>query len=194
MGWQHSIIRKDPKWHAFMTENFLLSWDHIKAKKYWTILTSAFSQIDMMHALFNLANIYYIGRFLAAIPSLRLADLAVLSFGAAIAGSLGWLASNRARRPGQKTYALGSSGMVMGLLTATACLAPSIIVSLFGILPMPIGLLTVGYLFYDGYYLDSPTSTVAHGGHLGGMAFGLAFYVLRLRRLGSVVSRNRWVR
>ncbi len=76
--------------------------------------------------------------------------------------------------------------MVSGIMVATACIAPTTTVQLFGVVPLPLWLLTVGYLFYDGYYLDSPASNVGHASHLGGSAFGFAFYMLRLRRFGGI--------
>jgi membrane associated rhomboid family serine protease len=40
-----------------------------------------------------------------------------------------------------------------------------------------------GYAVYDGYYLNDNKSRVGHAGHLGGLAFGIAYYLLRLRGL-----------
>jgi membrane associated rhomboid family serine protease len=41
----------------------------------------------------------------------------------------------------------------------------------------------LGYAAYDGYYLNSENSRIGHAGHLGGLAFGIGYYLLRLRGL-----------
>ena len=46
-------------------------------------------------------------------------------------------------------------------------------------------LIFAGYTYYDTYYLDHPMSRTGHAAHLGGGAFGVAFYFLFLRRLGG---------
>jgi membrane associated rhomboid family serine protease len=40
-----------------------------------------------------------------------------------------------------------------------------------------------GYAIYDGYYLSSQTTSVAHAGHLGGTVFGILYYLAKLRGL-----------
>lgn len=81
------------------------------------------------------------------------------------------------------TRGLGFSGALMGITSVAACLNPSARVALYGIVPVPLWGLVAGYAFFDGYYVNDANSRVAHAGHLGGLAFGVAYYLLRLRGL-----------
>lgn len=76
---------------------------------------------------------------------------------------------------------LGFSGAVMSISTVTACLAPKARMLLMGFIPMPLWGLVTGYAVYDGYFLNDPNTRTAHAGHLGGLAFGILYYVLKLR-------------
>lgn len=75
--------------------------------------------------------------------------------------------------------------MVMGLGTAAALLKPSATMLLFGVVPVPLWLLMGGYFFYDAYYLNR-MDRVGHAGHLGGLGFGVLYYMLRLRGFGGL--------
>jgi membrane associated rhomboid family serine protease len=78
---------------------------------------------------------------------------------------------------------LGFSGALMGITSVAACLAPRAQVQLYGIIPMPLWGIVLGYAAYDGYYLNNANSRIGHAGHLGGLAFGIGYYLLRLRGL-----------
>jgi membrane associated rhomboid family serine protease len=56
-------------------------------------------------------------------------------------------------------------------------------VYIYGIIPLPLWATVAGYAVYDGYYLNDNNSRIGHAGHLGGLAFGIAYYLLRLRGL-----------
>lgn len=81
-----------------------------------------------------------------------------------------------------RSIALGFSGAVMGVGSLAACLYPRTTFLIYGIVPVPLWLLMGGYFVYDGYYLNSQASNVGHGGHIGGVLFGLAYFA-RLRFL-----------
>ncbi|KAF2099993.1 hypothetical protein NA57DRAFT_75495 [Rhizodiscina lignyota] len=187
-GWEYCKFGQgSDQLKAFMYSNFVISGDHIKANRYWTIVTSAFSHISEGHFLGNMITLYAFGSLLATFPGMRVANLAVLSFGSAVSGSLGWLLHERRDEQAYvQRHAVGASGMIMGLGAAAACLTPTTTFLLFGIVPMPLWMLVGGYFLYDSYYLDSKDSRVGHAGHLGGLAFGVAYYALRLRRLGGI--------
>ena len=71
---------------------------------------------------------------------------------------------------------LGFSGAVMGVGSLAACLFPHQKLLLYGVVPVPFWLLIGGYFVYDGYFLGSQNTGVAHGGHLGGLVTGLLFF------------------
>lgn len=76
---------------------------------------------------------------------------------------------------------LGFSGAVMGISSVAACMAPTSKVLIYGIVPLPLWAMVAGYAVYDGYYLNSADTRVGHAGHLGGLAFGMVYYLARLR-------------
>ena len=118
----------------------------------------------------------------------------LLVFGSAVAGHLGFLYQDAQRQqdllqvrngaivPTQQTRALGLSGVVMGLGAVVSLAMPRAKVLIMGIVPCPVWLLMIGYVFYDSARLDDRTSKTGHAAHLGGAAFGAAYYLLRLRR------------
>ena len=69
----------------------------------------------------------------------------------------------------------------MGLGAAVSLKMPSNKVLLMGVIPMPVWLLMVGYVFYDSARLDDQTSTTGHAAHLGGAVFGALYYLVALR-------------
>lgn len=174
-----------------MQEYFILSWRRIQDRNYVPIVASAFSHIGLAHFAFNMVSLYSFAGFLASMPFIRPNHLLILTFGSAVCGSVGFLAHVRYQdaQRSRSSYAvpeqaaLGASGVVMGMGTAAAILAPRAQFLLMGVVPMPLWLLTAGYLVYDSWYLNDSSSRIGHSGHLGGMAFGALYSILRLRRL-----------
>jgi len=90
----------------------------------------------------------------------------------------------------QNRPALGFSGIAYGFLAAAVCLHPTSTLMIWGVVECPawlFGLLLVGY---DSYYLHDQTSFVGHSAHLGGAAFGVAYYLLQLRKrnMGGILT------
>lgn len=176
-----------PRLRNFLTSNFLLSKQHLRAGHYWTLLTSAVSQMHLGHFVGNMFSLYAFGSVLTAFV-VGPAHVATLAVGSALAGSIGFLWS-QAGRSGPATVALGASGMVMGMGSAAACLAPRANMLLFGIVPCPLWVLVAGYAIYDSAMLGRP-SVIGHAAHLGGLGFGVLYYFLRLRRFGGIGLRG----
>ncbi|KAK6430845.1 hypothetical protein LTR95_012999 [Oleoguttula sp. CCFEE 5521] len=83
--------------------------------------------------------------------------------------------------------ALGASGVVSGLAGAATCLMPFAPMQFFFIpVRVPLLGLTCILAAVDAFYLNDSTSTTGHSAHLGGLAFGAAFYLFELRKLGGV--------
>lgn len=85
----------------------------------------------------------------------------------------------------ERWQALGASGVVMGMGASATLLAPFAQMSVMFI-PMPLFILTAGYVAFDTYYLDSKTSRIGHAAHLGGLTFGVVYYLASLRQFGGV--------
>lgn len=87
--------------------------------------------------------------------------------------------------------ALGASAAVNAIMLVDILLFPTRMILLYGIIPMPAALLSVLWLWNDlGGTLSGGASPVAHAGHLGGAATGLAFY-LAFRR-GHIRPKGWW--
>lgn len=186
-----------PTLYGHLQNYFVLSWSHIRNSNYWPVVGSAFSHIAPGHFAFNMISMWFFGRFLAGVPGLRVQHLANLTFGSAICGSVGFLVHDRYRSTSKSPSmqrsaehaALGASGVLMGYGAVAACLVPQATALIMGIVPAPLWLCVSGYFLFDVFYLNSENATVAHAGHLGGTAFGIMYYVLRLRRFGGVLAR-----
>jgi membrane associated rhomboid family serine protease len=160
--------------------------DVTKNGAWWLVVTSVFTHVDIWHIAGNMFTTYYLGRFLCYSPYINPSRLLTITLGSGILGSVGWL-YNRWLVTGQTGLdyqrGLGFSGALMGITSVAACLNPSARVALYGIIPVPLWGLVLGYAFFDGYYVNDARSRVGHAGHLGGLAFGVGYYLLRLRGL-----------
>ncbi|CAG9466955.1 unnamed protein product [Pedinophyceae sp. YPF-701] len=181
-------------WHvlhpSFMRKHFLLSEQNIKAKRYHTVITSAFSHNDLSHLGANMFALFFMGRFLASYsPQVLL----MTYFACGVGGSLVFLVHQRMQRRGlwemyTRPYgssALGASGAVNGISTAVAVLAPMSQILLFPLpVPMPLFVATALIMSRDlwGMY-DGKGSNVAHSAHIGGAAVGAALGLLLRARV-----------
>ncbi|KZM22593.1 serine-type endopeptidase [Ascochyta rabiei] len=167
-------------------QNMTMNLTEFKRGYYWQAVTSMFTHQDFFHIGANLFTFWYLGRGLAAMP-VTPGQFMFIVLGSGLSGSLLWLAQQEQKlQAGDhniRQRGLGFSGALLGATTVLACFQPRNTVHIYGIVPVPLGLVVLGYAFYDGYYLHSENSRVAHAGHLGGLAFGLAYYFLKLRRL-----------
>lgn len=158
--------------------------DVLHNNAYHTLLTSTFTHFDLFHLAANMFTTYFLGRFLCYAPMITPARLLTIAVGAGVTGSVGYLCQRYMSTGGTGVdyrRGLGFSGALMGVTSVAACLAPTAKVQLYGIIPIPLWGVVLGYAAYDGYYLNDDNSRIAHSGHLGGLAFGLAYYVLKLR-------------
>lgn len=172
-------------WSKFL-RNMTLNSTDFRNGYWWTVVTANFTHIGVGHLLGNMITAYFIGGFLAAAPQITPNRFLIITMGSALTGAAGYLFQRlqiSGQNPGKTDYkrGLGFSGALMGINTVAACLAPNLKVQLYGIIPVPLWALVTGYAVYDGYYLDNGNTGVAHAGHLGGLAFGLAYYFFRLR-------------
>ena len=93
---------------------------------------------------------------------------------------------------GENMGALGASGAITAVVIHYACLFPKQIVSLYGIIPIPMWLLGVAYVVYDAIGAQSGTSNIGHDVHLAGAAFAVFYFLsgVRFTRLFSFRSRR----
>ena len=197
--WYYAKTTNDNKLVKLLRENALLSWSNIKANRYWTLVTAAFSHQDLMHILFNMLALNTFGSVLCMAGGIGVGapHVAALFIGSALAGSAAFLYQKQPqtdRRWGpfaQHGLAAsptchGASGAVMGFATAATCLAPLMRMS-FILIPIgiPMWIMTGGFIAVDWFYLGK-NDLIGRSAHLGGALFGAVYYLAFLRRFGGI--------
>lgn len=78
-AWQYGIAQKDRKLINIMTRDFTLSLQGVKEGRYYTLLTSAFSQQMLPHFVFNMFAFHAFGSIIAfmGVGGLQLATLCI---------------------------------------------------------------------------------------------------------------------
>ncbi|KAH9845189.1 RHOMBOID-like protein 12, mitochondrial [Teratosphaeria destructans] len=184
-AWQYATVTRDSGIIRLLEDHFLLSERNVKAGRYWTLVTSAFSHIHLWHFALNMMTFRTFATVLMW-AGVGATQLVTLTMGSALLGSLSmlWHYRTRGRDSGS---ALGASDAVMGLGSAATCLMPNSRWSLMFIpISMPLWLLTGLYAGVDIYFLDSEISPIGHAAHLGGAMFGLVYYLAYLRNYGGI--------
>lgn len=207
--WIYARYTNDGKLHRFLRENATLSWHNIKAGRYWTLVTSAFSHESFNHFLFNMFALSTFGSVLCTAGGVGVGapHVAALYLGGALAGSAAFLYQKKPkidRRWGHfaqhglaaSPAALGASGAIMGITAVATCLAPfaPMTLLLFPVGAIPMFLMTGAYIGADLFLLGNDDLT-ARSAHLGGVAFGAVYYLAFLRRFGGISHMARqWTR
>ncbi|KAK4988612.1 hypothetical protein LTR50_003795 [Elasticomyces elasticus] len=209
-AWQYAQFTHNRRLRNFVEDNTLLSLPAWHAGKWWTLVTSAFAHHDLTHFAFNMVALYTFCRNLSSIPGFGGIRLLGLALGSGVAGSTFFLYQQSHKAPTERSplvasavldqfqraprqvAALGASGIVCGVSAAAACILPSTKMLIFPLpVPIPLWLGVVGYAAVDAYYIDQRDARIAHAGHLGGLAFGLAYYLGFLTRFGGVWTPTR---
>jgi membrane associated rhomboid family serine protease len=180
--------------------HFVVSLDSLRDGRLWTAATAAFSQESFTHLASNMISLFFFGRGVGQLFGGR--PLLLLYLAGGVAGSLahvGWthhkerragLAGRPAWMRGPARGALGARAAVNAVVLTDVLLFPTRTVLLYGLIPMPAALLGALWLWHDlGGALGGGDGPVAHAGHLGGAATGLAFWLAFKRGL---VRPQRW--
>jgi len=134
----------------------------------WTLITSVFLHADFNHLLFNMFALFFFGSYLERLLGSN--RFLIIFISAGIVGNIGYFvtASNN------MIPAIGASGAAYGLMGTLVVLAPFMSVYIWGLLPVPMIILTAVYAFIDVIGLSAP-SGIAHGAHLAGLIVGIVF-------------------
>jgi len=142
----------------------------------WTWVTSIFAHGGLLHIAGNSIFLYFFGPVLERqIGTRRFTALFLLSGVLAGLGQigLGFVLGSPVRG------VLGASGAIMAIMGGLTVLAPHIRVYLYFILPIPLWVLTIGYVFLSLFGMLGTTTgvmtNIAHGAHLSGLVLGLAY-------------------
>ena len=127
----------------------------------WTLITSIFLHADFNHLLFNMFALFFFGSYLERLLGSN--RFLIIFIAAGIVGNLGYFVT----APNNMIPAIGASGAAYGVMGTLAILAPFIRVYVWGLLPVPMVVLTAVYALLDvsGLFISSG-SNIAHGAHL----------------------------
>ncbi len=181
---------------AFMEQNFLVSWSALSAGRYWTLLTSVFSHLWVLHLFVNMFVLNSFGRFLERFLGAKFYILFYIVAG--IVSSLSHSAVSNFLLGHPELPALGASGAIAGLVLLFSLVFPKEKIVLFGLIPVPA---LIGALIFVGLDIwgvvaqaEGGGLPIGHGAHLGGSFTGLLTYFLivrpRLTRLPREVGPN----
>ena len=137
----------------------------------WTIITSMFVHGSILHILFNMVSLYFLGSFLIRAAGER--SFLVVFFLGGLAGNILFALLGDPLSTG-----VGASGGIFALGGALAVIVPRVPVFIFFI-PIPIPLWVAIIIFFLFSFLPK----IAWQAHLGGLLLGLvAGLIFRKRR------------
>lgn len=163
--------------YYYLMEYFTLQPDRVFQNFWiWQLVTSAFMHDlhDIFHILFNLLTLFFFGNIVENYYGTK--RFLIFYFLAAVFASLVYSIFHFFIGP--KTYMLGASGAIMGVLVASACLVPQATVFFYFFFPMKLSTLIWILVGIDIYTVAMPRGGVAATAHLGGALFGYLYYLL----------------
>jgi membrane associated rhomboid family serine protease len=191
--WILQLISREPGrgGGGVFTEAMAMQADLVLQGQVWRLLTYAFLHSpDIWHILFNMLALWWFGRDLETIYGHR--EFLAMYLAAALLGGVGFTLAYMARLNGPGAY--GASAAVMAVIMICACHDPRRTVLLFWILPVPIWFFAVFIVASDlmGLAGSPGRGRVAFSAHLGGAAFGVAYYYFQWRVLNLVPDVSGW--
>lgn len=153
--------------------------------RFHTLVTAVFSHKDFFHLLTNMITFYFFSP--TALGVLGGGGFLRLYLGGGVFSSMThilwpyyvprqWPAKYKSNI---YTPALGASGAVNALVVYSIMLYPRQIIYVNLLLPMPAALFGAVFVLKDVYELHQGGGHVGNAAHLGGAAFGAAFFLLR---------------
>ncbi len=177
-------------WHwryysvQFMAENFLVSWEHLNAGLYWTLLTSVFSHNMFLHIFINMYVLLNFGTLVELVLGSRMFAAFYLVAGVISSGAHALTSKFIIGSP--ELPALGASGSIAGIVLLFSLLFPREKILLFGLVPLPAIFGAVAFIGIDVWGLIAQSGggglPIGHGAHLGGAFSGILFYLFFMRR------------
>ncbi|KAG8476128.1 hypothetical protein CXB51_032909 [Gossypium anomalum] len=175
----------------FMMDNFMVSLDNFKSGRLHTLITSAFSHIDIEHIVSNMIGLYFFGYNIGRIfgPEYLLR----LYLAGAMGGSVFYLVHHAfwLSHPPQgqetrmmdpsRTPGLGASGAVNAIMLLDIFLNPKATLYFDFIIPVPAMLLGIFLIGKDILRIIEGNSHISGSAHLGGAAVAAIAWA-RLRR------------
>ncbi|CAB4281143.1 unnamed protein product [Prunus armeniaca] len=181
------MVPKDP---SFMAKNFTISLDNVTSGRLHTLITSAFSHMDVGHIISNMIGLYFFGTNIGRVFGPEF--LLKLYLAGAVGGSVCFLvhkaymaASSKGWQPWNmdpsKIPGLGASGAVNAIMLLDIFLFPKSTLYLEFIIPVPAILLGIFLIGKDVLRIIEGDSHISGAAHLGGAAVAAIAWA-RLRK------------
>lgn len=140
----------------------------------WTVLTYMFSHYELLHILFNMLWLYWLGRiFLECFTPKQLGGLYVLG---GLAGALLYIVAYNLlpHLAGSNAMMIGASASVMAIVIGIAVYRPDYQIGLLFIGGVSLKWIAIATVFIDLIGIEG-TNVGGHIAHIGGMLVGLWF-------------------
>ena len=159
--------------------------------KPYTLITSMFLHIDILHVFFNMLILYFLGKiFLNYFNQKQLFGLYIL--GGLVGGLALIIITNISPYFKVPTVAYGASAAVMAIVIGVVSYTPKTTVNLFGVFPVKILWIGVFFVLSDIiYFYDSNTG--GHIAHLVGAGVGYWFSSAYKQGRDITIKINRYI-
>ncbi len=167
-----------PETYKWLFNNLAISSEGITVLlKPWTLITHMFFHEGLWHLAWNMLLLYWFGQIVGDfVGDSRILPLYIMGGLAGIGlyyltAKLGWIGSSTA---------LGASGAVMAIISASAFISPNYEMRLFIIGNVTLKYIVLFLIIWDLVGISAMDNTGGHLAHIGGMLFGGLFvYLLR---------------
>jgi membrane associated rhomboid family serine protease len=174
------MLTRTPDLHEPFTDALLLNVNKVMQGEVWRLLTYAFLHGSILHIVFNMLFLFWFGRQVE--DHLGSREFLAFYLVAAVLAALVYTAGALADLPAHGHLALGASGAVMAVLVLAALYNPRQTILLFFLIPVPIWAFVIFLVIQDAFgLLGTFQNNVAVSAHLGGAAFGFAYYTFHWR-------------
>jgi membrane associated rhomboid family serine protease len=157
----------------------------------WQLVTAGFAHSDRpTHVIFNMLMLWFFGRDVEGIYGPK--EFLKLYLSLVICASLTWLAATDLQTPRavwDRQSMLGASGAITGIFAIYVCHFPFRKLYIYFILPVPVWLVGILWLFQDVSGLIHQEGNIAYAAHVGGALFGFLFYKTRFHLLSLIPSQ-----
>ncbi len=159
----------------------------------WRLVTYQFLHADILHILFNMMMLYFLGPILESIWGSRVYLRFYLISGAVGGVVYTLLVLGHLLEAG---FMVGASGAIYGLMAAAAILYPRMQVYVFGTIPMSMKTLLIIVVIWSIMNILGGKNAGGEAAHLSGVAAGVVFvYVLpRFTHWRLERSKGAWQR
>ncbi|KAJ1698301.1 hypothetical protein LUZ63_006813 [Rhynchospora breviuscula] len=172
---------------SFMRKHFMLSLDNFKSGRLHTLITNAFSHLELDHIISNVLALFFFGIEIAELFGPKF--LLKLYLGGALSGSIFYLIERVFLVPSDqdqgwnnsRTPALGASAAVNAIVLLQVFLFPKSLIHLYMFIPVPAALMGAVWIATDLQRVFKGKDNVAGSVHLGG-AFVAALVWVRIRK------------